>query len=144
MTMPIHVEDDDEYEVGYGKPPEHTKFKPGQSGNPRGRKRSIGPPDWEDPLKAALQKKLPVIVDGKRVKLPTYEVMILATIKRAMTGCLKSMKLLLDSTDGFKSIIEEKKREASDADRAYIEEVRRCAEAWITDDRSKSDKKNAQ
>ena len=25
------------YEVGYGKPPVHTQFKPGQSGNPKGR-----------------------------------------------------------------------------------------------------------
>jgi hypothetical protein len=25
------------YDVGYGKPPEATRFKPGQSGNPRGR-----------------------------------------------------------------------------------------------------------
>lgn len=27
------------YLVGYGKPPLHTRFKPGQSGNPRGRPR---------------------------------------------------------------------------------------------------------
>lgn len=27
------------YEVGYGKPPKTTQFKPGQSGNPRGRPR---------------------------------------------------------------------------------------------------------
>lgn len=26
-----------DYEVGYKKPPKHTRFKPGQSGNPRGR-----------------------------------------------------------------------------------------------------------
>jgi hypothetical protein len=25
------------YEVGYGKPPQHSRFKPGHSGNPRGR-----------------------------------------------------------------------------------------------------------
>ncbi len=25
------------HEVGYGKPPKHTQFKKGQSGNPRGR-----------------------------------------------------------------------------------------------------------
>ena len=25
------------YEVGYGKPPKDTRFKPGQSGNPSGR-----------------------------------------------------------------------------------------------------------
>src|SRR5262245_39270157 len=26
-----------EYEVGYGRPPKHTRFKPGESGNPKGR-----------------------------------------------------------------------------------------------------------
>ena len=26
--------------VGYGKPPEETRFKPGRSGNPRGRPRN--------------------------------------------------------------------------------------------------------
>ncbi len=26
-----------DYEVGYGKPPRHTRFKKGRSGNPRGR-----------------------------------------------------------------------------------------------------------
>lgn len=26
-----------QYDIGYGKPPEHTKWKPGQSGNPGGK-----------------------------------------------------------------------------------------------------------
>jgi hypothetical protein len=30
-------QDDKDYEVGYGKPPKHTQFQPGQSGNPAGR-----------------------------------------------------------------------------------------------------------
>ena len=29
------------YEVGYGKPPKHTRFQKGQSGNPGGRKRGM-------------------------------------------------------------------------------------------------------
>jgi hypothetical protein len=29
-----------EYEVGYGRPPKHTQFQPGQSGNPAGRPRT--------------------------------------------------------------------------------------------------------
>ena len=33
--MVVHVGDDD-YKVGYRKPPEHTKFKKGKSGNPKG------------------------------------------------------------------------------------------------------------
>ena len=32
------MSEDRNYEVGYGKPPKHTRFKPGQSGNPKGRK----------------------------------------------------------------------------------------------------------
>ena len=27
----------DEYDVGYGKPPQHTQFQKGKSGNPKGR-----------------------------------------------------------------------------------------------------------
>ena len=28
-----------DYEIGYGRPPKSTRFKPGQSGNPKGRKK---------------------------------------------------------------------------------------------------------
>ena len=30
---------DHTFSVGYGKPPAHTQFKPGQSGNPKGRRK---------------------------------------------------------------------------------------------------------
>ena len=36
------VERSGDYEVGYGKPPVNTQFKPGQSGNPKGRPRFFG------------------------------------------------------------------------------------------------------
>ena len=34
-----HSTDD---QIGYGKPPKHSQFKPGQSGNPKGRPRTLG------------------------------------------------------------------------------------------------------
>ena len=34
-------DDGGDYEVGYGKPPKHTRFKPGQSGNPKGRPKGV-------------------------------------------------------------------------------------------------------
>jgi hypothetical protein len=30
-----------DYEVGYGKPPVHSRFQPGQSGNPAGRRKGV-------------------------------------------------------------------------------------------------------
>lgn len=30
-------QDNNNYQVGYGKPPKHSRWKKGQSGNPRGR-----------------------------------------------------------------------------------------------------------
>jgi len=34
-------DDDKGYEVGYGKPPTHSQFRPGQSGNPAGRRKGV-------------------------------------------------------------------------------------------------------
>jgi hypothetical protein len=44
-----------DYEVGYGRPPKHTRFKPGQSGNPKGRK---GKPPLLPDLRRIFEKVL--------------------------------------------------------------------------------------
>ena len=36
------IADNDEGQVGYGKPPVHSRFKPGHSGNPKGRPNETG------------------------------------------------------------------------------------------------------
>lgn len=128
--MVVHVSDED-YEVGYGKPPEHSRFKPGKSGNPRGRKPS-SPYHWEDPLKAVLQTKISVTWDGKRVKVPAFKALLMTTLKKALSGCTKSTKLLLDSTDGFKSIVADEEQKITQAQQAMLEELRREAETWVS------------
>lgn len=48
------------YEVGYGKPPSATRFKPGQSGNPHGRpkgSKNIQPPIGENTLQDIILKE---------------------------------------------------------------------------------------
>ena len=37
--MSERSDDSEDYEIGYGRPPKQTRFKPGQSGNPKGRPR---------------------------------------------------------------------------------------------------------
>ncbi len=53
---------DQGYKVGPGRPPREYQYKPGQSGNPKGRKRK--PQSLAPDLKAALEQSL-----NKRIKL---------------------------------------------------------------------------
>ena len=53
-----------DYEVGYGKPPRHTRFKKGQSGNPRGR--PSGSKNLKTLLNEALNERVVVTEEGGR------------------------------------------------------------------------------
>ena len=58
------MSDDDktDYKVGYKKPPLHTRFRKGQSGNPRGRPR--GSKNLSTLLTDALNEPVVVTEDG--------------------------------------------------------------------------------
>jgi hypothetical protein len=57
-----------DYAVGYGRPPLHTRFKPGHSGNPRGRPK--GPKSILRLLIEALEERTAVTTeDGKRRRI---------------------------------------------------------------------------
>src|SRR3977135_621108 len=63
-----------ENEVGYGKPPKHTRFKAGKSGNPRGR------PKKRFTIAQIVDRELNRIVkiklDGKLVRMAVIEALV--------------------------------------------------------------------
>jgi hypothetical protein len=59
------------YSVGYARPPEHGKFKKGETGNPRGRPRNSR--NRRTTLKEILEEKVEATVGGKRVVITKYE-----------------------------------------------------------------------
>lgn len=67
----------DDYEVGYKKPPKHTQFKPGESGNRKGR-----PPKETTNLIQAVEEilmtKEKVKVNGEYVDLARIEIFLMA------------------------------------------------------------------
>ena len=65
--------DDDkaDYKVGYKKPPLHSRFQKGQSGNPRGRPR--GSKNFSTLLTDALNEPVVVTEDGRRRKISKRE-----------------------------------------------------------------------
>jgi hypothetical protein len=73
-----------DYEFGYGRPPRSTQFKPGQSGNPRGR-----PPknkDIQAILRDTLFSPMTVRENGRTRTLPKVEVFLMLLVKDALKG----------------------------------------------------------
>ena len=85
-----------DYETGYGKPPKHSRFKPGQSGNPKGRKK--GKRGLKTELAAALDMVVTAKMNGQTRKATTLSHAMTALALKATGGDLKAFKLLVDLT----------------------------------------------
>jgi hypothetical protein len=82
-----------DYEVGYGRPPRHTRFKRGRSGNPKGR--PAGKKNLSTVLSDALQEHVIVAENGRRKKITKLEAFITQLVDRATSADPKAMPLLL-------------------------------------------------
>ena len=81
------------YKVGYRHPPLATRFRPGTSGNPRGRPK--GARKLATVLAAALAERVVVAENGRRKRITKLEAAIKQLVNRAISGEPRSMSLLL-------------------------------------------------
>jgi hypothetical protein len=83
-----------DYEVGYGKPPRHTRFKPGRSGNPRGR--PSGSKNLSTLLNEALNEPVIVAENGGQRKISKRRAIIKQLVNQSAKADLRATKILLD------------------------------------------------
>jgi len=83
--------DPDDYKVGYGRPPQHTRFRKGQSGNPRGRPK--GCKSFFSVLEAQLRQRVSVRRNGREISMALPDLMFARLFQQAVTGDLKAMAL---------------------------------------------------
>lgn len=104
----------DDYEVGYGKPPEASRWQKGQSGNPKGR-----PKTRADHLRdAAAILSEPVTArtpDGKPVSLAGLEAAYLALCRKGLKGdvpaLLRAISFMLEVQDAVEAKTDDERRE---------------------------------
>jgi hypothetical protein len=84
------------YEVGFGKPPRSSQFKPGQSGNAAGRPR--GAKNFATALEQELKTRVIITENGRRKRVSKREVIAKHLVNKAAGGDLKAIPLLLNET----------------------------------------------
>src|SRR6201987_4905576 len=90
---PMPPETPGDYVVGYGKPPLHTRFQKGRSGNPKGRPR--GKKNMSTLLSAALDASIIVVENGRRKKITKREAIVTQLVNKSAAADLKATPIVL-------------------------------------------------
>jgi hypothetical protein len=90
--MPHMAEDEHDYKVGPGRPPLHTRFRKGQSGNPGGRSKKNLPALLAD----ALNEPVFVTIDGERRQITKREAVVHQLVNKSTSADLRATKMLFD------------------------------------------------
>lgn len=121
------------HEVGYRRPPKGSQFKPGHSGNPKGR------PKGSKNLRISLERiftKTVSVRKGDRVhKVSSLEAVIMTNINKALKGDQRAIEAVYKLAKELQLLLDKPQRLIIDDDlqdftREEVEEFRRlCAKA---------------
>src|SRR6266852_19518 len=119
---------DDGFTVGYKKPPHHSRFQPGRSGNPHGKQKGVR--NLGGDVKRTLEVPVRLNEQGRARRVSTQEAALLRLREKALKGDARSLDQFLELAKTFNnSAVESVGDEALAAEDqaildAYAEEVR--------------------
>lgn len=81
------------YQVGFGKPPKEHQFRPGQSGNPKGRPKDAR--NLATDLKEELEEKIVVTEGGRQKEMSKQRAMVKTLVAKALKGDTRAAQTLI-------------------------------------------------
>jgi Family of unknown function (DUF5681) len=131
-------DDSEGKKVGYKRPPLHSRWKPGQSANPRGRTK--GRLDLKTEVKLMLEAPVTVANDkGKSKKITTLRASLWRVREKALKGNDKSLAKILDLAISALGEPVQPTGDISLDDQAILDAFRREIEAEATKDKQTDD-----
>jgi hypothetical protein len=85
--------DDPDAKIGYKRPPRHTRFRPGQSGNPSGRPK--GTQNLATDLGEELAERIPIREGERRLFVSKQRAILKALIAKALEGDTRATSIVL-------------------------------------------------
>ena len=101
----------DAYRVGYKKPPKHTQFRKGESGNPKGRPK--GAKNLKTDFLEEMEEKIPVREgDGRRTVVTKRRAAMKSLMLKALKGDVRAFVALMSMDARFSPDVETDDAEA--------------------------------
>jgi hypothetical protein len=94
MKKGEHGSGKDDYSVGYQKPPEHSRFQKGQSGNKKGRPR--GSRNLKTETVAELSETVKVRIGDRQVRVSKHRALLKMLTLKALKGDMRALNTLLN------------------------------------------------
>lgn len=109
--------------VGYGKPPQHARFKKGQSGNPKGRPK--GAKNLDTLLMESVNERVTINENGVPKKVSKLAVMHKQLANKGATGDLRALQMILQKLEALenRSLASAGSQEFSEADKAIMKSL---------------------
>lgn len=115
-----------EYSANYRKPPKDGQYKPGQSGNRRGRPKTPAP-GFDELVRAELSSIVAIRQNGKTKRIRKLDLIVKQAIDQAAKGNFRFLKLLTEIS-AFRAIMESPERRPWNSEqKKFLDEVYREA-----------------
>src|SRR5258706_11992258 len=90
---------DDGFRVGYKKPPQHSRFQPGRSGNPHGKQKGVR--NLGSDVKRTLEVPVRLNEQGRARRVSTQHAVLLRLREKALKGDARSLDRFLELAKTF-------------------------------------------